>query len=333
MIRNSTWLRLSVVLALAVMVATACGTPAPPPQEEGCKVAILLPSSIADQGYSAAAYAGLLEIGEKYGCETAYSEFVPLAEHEETFRDYASQGYDVLIGHGFEYGDAIEVVAPDFPDAAFLVVNGIVSGPNYASLLHENHQASYVAGHICARMSETDKLGAIGGFAYPVIIQQLEAFKLGAQSVNPDIEVTIAYVDSWEDIALGKEAALAQISTGADCIFHVADTAGLGVIQACDEGGVRAVGFATDQNPVAPDTVITSTIIDYQKMLVDAVGEIMDDTFEFNTIHYYGLDSGLVKLADYHGLVPDDIAAEAEEIQQQIISGDVEVPLISEPTQ
>jgi basic membrane protein A len=113
----------------------------------------------------------------------------------------------------------------------------------------------------------------------------------------------------------------------------VADAAGIGVIQACDEQGVRAIGFAYDQNSLAPDTVITSTIIDFPRMMTQAVTDILDGTFQFNTVHLYGLDTGVISVADYHGLVPDDIAAEAEELQQKIIDGEIEIPLINEPTQ
>jgi basic membrane protein A len=334
--RRSTLLRVATMLLVAALVATACGTPAPeaPPEEAApIKVALVMPGSIADQGYNAAAYAGLMAIEENIGAEVAYTEMVPIAEYEETFRNYAAEGYDIVIGHGFEFGDPIEVVAPEFPDTKFLVVNGVVAGDNYASLLHQNQETAYVCGYIAARMSETGKLAAIGGFAYPVIVQQLEAYRLGAESVDPNIEVTIAYLDTWDDIALGKEAALAQISAGADCIFHVADAAGIGVIQACDEQGVRAIGFAYDQNELAPDTVITSTIIDYARMMTQAVTEIQEGTFEFGTVHLYGLDTGVIRVADYHGLVPDDIAAGAEEVTQKIIDGEIEVPLINEPTQ
>jgi basic membrane protein A len=357
---SSTWLRLFAVLVLAALLVVGCGAPAaetpaeepaaeqpaaeepaaeepaaeePAAEEAPLKVALVLPGSIADQGYNAAAYAGLQTIEAEFGAEIAYAEMVPIAEYEETFRNYAAEGYDIVIGHGFEFGDPIEIVAPEYPDTAFLVVNGIVSGDNYASLLHQNHQTAFVCGYIAARMSQTGKLGAIGGFAYSVIVQQLEAYRLGAEYVNSDIEVNIAYLDSWDDSALGKEAARAQISAGADCIFHVADAAGLGVIQACDEEGVWAIGFTYDQNELAPDTVITSTIIDYGEMLAQAVSQIVDGTFEFNTVHPYGLETGVIAVAPYHGLVPDDIAAEAEEIQQKIISGEIEVPLINEPTQ
>src|SRR4030042_2805518 len=197
MIKRSGLLRLVAIALLAGLMLTACGTPAPPPEEEaGIKVALVMPGSLADQGYNAAAYAGLMAVEKGWGAEVAYSEMVPLAEYEETFRDFAAEGYDVVIGHGFEFGDPIEIIAPEFPDTSFLVVNGLVSGPNYASLLHQNHQTAYVCGYIAARMSETGKLGALGGFAYPVIIQQLEAYKLGAQSVDPNMEVTTAYVDT-----------------------------------------------------------------------------------------------------------------------------------------
>jgi basic membrane protein A len=337
MFRRSTLLRLTATLVvLAAVLVAGCASPAAETtveEEAPLKVALVLPGSIADQGYNAAAYAGLMSIEEEFGAEVAFTELVPLAEYEETFRDYAAEGYDVIIGHGYEFGDPIEVVAPEFPETSFLVVNGSVSGDNYASLSHQNYQAAYVAGHICARMSETKRLGSVGGFAYPIIIQLMEGFRVGAEATDPDIEVTISYLDSFDDVGLGKEATLAQISAGADCVFHVADAAGIGVIQACEEEGVWAVGFAADQNELAPDTVLTSTIIDYAEMLRLALKDITEGTFEFNKVYLYGMDSGVIRLADYHGLVPDDIAAEAEELQRQIISGELEVPVISEPSQ
>jgi basic membrane protein A len=329
------WIKLVAVLVLAAMLAVACGAPAATeePQEEPCKAAILLPSTISDEGYSAAGYEGLLAIGDTFGCETAYSEVVPLAEMEETFRDYASQGYDIIVGHGYEYGDPIEVVAPEFPDTAFISINGDVTGPNYSSLSPTLKEASYVAGYIAARMSETGKVGAVGGYALPDVVNWLEAYRLGAELANPDVEVPIAYTDSWDDLALCKEAALAQIDTGADTVFHIANACGLGAIQACEESGVWAIGFCFDQHDLAPDYVTTSTEIDYAEMMVQAARGIFDDTFDFTVIHHYGLASGAVKLSPYYGLVPDDIAAEAEDLQQQIIDGEVEIPDIWEPTQ
>ncbi len=336
MISRSVLMTLATVALVAGLVLTACGAPAvqPPPEEEApLKVALVLPGSIADEGYNAAAYAGLLAIKETYGAETAFSEMVDLPDHDATFRSYIDEGYEIIIAHGLQFGDAIEALSPQFPDTKFIIVNGIVAGPNYASLLPQLQEASYVAGHICGRMSETGKVGAIGGFAFPSIVSWLEGFRFGAEAADPDIGVTIAYIGSFTDIALGKEAALAQISAGGDCIFHIADAAGIGVIQACEEQGVWAVGFAFDQNELAPNTVITSAIVDYERMILDAVGAILDGTFQFNIVHKPGLASGAVVVAGFHGLVPEDIAAEAEDLKQQIMSGEVEVPVVTEPTQ
>lgn len=335
MSNKSNWLKVAAALMLAAMVATACGTPVPEPTappETPVKVAMILPGSIADQGYNAAAYAGLQAIEETYGAETAFSEMVQFADHDEIFRSYIAEGYNIIIAHGLEFGDAIEALAPEFPDAKFIIVNGVVAGPNYASLQPQLQEATYVAGYICGSMSETGKVGAIGGFAYPTIVSWLEGFRLGAEAANPDIDATIGYIDSFDDIALGKEAALAQISAGRDCVIHIADAAGIGVIQAAEQEGVWAVGFAFDQNELAPSTVITSAIVDYGTMIEDAVGAILDGTFEFNTVHKPGLASGAISVADFHGLVPEEIVAEAEDIEQQIMSGELEVPLVTEPT-
>ncbi len=324
------------LLVLTGLLVTSCGTPVSEPSappETTVKVAMVLPGSIADQGYNAAAYAGLLAIEETYGADIAFSEMVQFADHDEIFRGYINEGYNIIIAHGLEFGDAIEALSPEYPDASFIIVNGVVAGPNYASLQPQLQEATYVAGYVCARMSETGKVGAIGGFAYPTIVSWLEGFRLGAEAVDTDIETTIAYIDSFDDIALGKEAALAQISAGADCVCHVADAAGIGVIQAAEQEGVRAVGFAFDQNELAPDTVVTSAIVDYGLMIEDAVGQILDGSFEFGVVHKPGLASGAISVADFHGLVPEDIVTEAEGVEQQIMSGELEVPVITEPTQ
>jgi basic membrane protein A len=339
--RRSMCIGCAAVLLLAATLTAGCGgaTPTTETSEptatggEPCRVALVLPGSIADAGFNAGAYDGLKEVEETYGCEVAYSEMVPVADYEETFRGYASEGYDLVIGNGFEFGDPVEKVAPDFPDTIFLVTRGVVAGPNYSSLFTDRQEGDYVAGYIAGLMTKTNKVAGIGGFQMPNIIMALEAYKLGAQASNPDVEVAIAYIDSFDDVGLGKEAALAQISAGADVVFHIADAAGMGVIQACKEKGVWAEGSNYDQNELAPDTVLTSTINDTPAMLVAAVGQMLDGTLEMGVINHYGLASGVVRMAPYHGLVPDDIAAQAEEVQQKIISGELEVPQITTPSQ
>jgi len=319
-------------LLLAILVG--CGGQAATPTQQKARVwrvALVLPGSISDQGYNAAAYNGLMRIRDRFGAEVAFSEAVPIAEFEETFRDYSEQGYDIVIGHGYEFGEPIQKVAPQYPKTTYWCINCDVSGPNYTSLLHQNQEGSYAVGYLAALMSKTGKVAGVAGFQFPVIVQQMEGFKLGARAARPDIEVTVTYIGTFDDIARAKEATLALISAGNDVIFHIADAAGIGVIEACKERKVYAIGFAWDQNVLAPETVLTSTIIDFEKMMEEAMEATVKGEFTME-IHRYGLSTGVVRLADFHGLVPEDIAARVNQVVQDIIAGRIQVPLISEPT-
>lgn len=326
-----------IAVMLLVVFMAGCGAPAgepeaAEPEEEQLRVAVVFPGSISDQGFNQAGYEGLLEIEEEFNAEIAYSENTPVAEYEQVYLDYAEQGYDVIIGHGFEFGEVALEVAPEYPDITFIVdSNPVVEAENVAGITGETWQATYLLGVLAARMSETGKIGGIAGFDFPIIVSQMESYKLGAQSVNPDIEVTIVYIGSFEDVATAKEAAFAQFSAGVDVIFHIADAAGIGVIQAAEEEGVWAIGWGLDQNSVAPDTVISSLLFSGGELLLQDVGKVVDGTWT-GEVRLYGLETGVVGIADYYGLVPDDVAEEIEQVKQDIIDGKIEVPYITEPT-
>jgi basic membrane protein A len=315
----------------------ACGeqatpTAVPPVGEEKLRVAMVLPGAISDQSFNAMAYAGLMAIKDQLGAEVAYSEAVPVSEFDETYRSYSEQGYDIIIGHGFEFGEPAAKIAPEFPEIYYLVTNGNVTGANLASLEPLFEEASFLAGALAGYMTKSDKVGAVGGMEFPIIVRGIEAFGAGAKYVNPQVEATTAYIGTLDDPAKGKEAALAQISTGADVIFHIADNAGVGVIQACQEKGVYAVGFGADQNSLAPQTVLTTFSVSYPALLVEAVKRIQAGKFE-GTIQQYGLAVKAVDLTPYYGLVPDDVAQKIEQLRQDIIAGKVDIPRVDVPPQ
>jgi len=321
------------VVGFVLLVATfltACGPQAQETQKRSLRVALILPGSISDQSFNAAAYEGLMAIRDELGLEVSYSEAVPVAEFDETYRSYSEKGYDIIIGHGFEFGEPAAKIAPEFPHTYYLVTNGNVTGPNLASLEPVFEEAAYLAGVVAGLMTRSNKVGAIGGMSFPIIVRGIEGFRAGAEAVNPGVQVTTTYIGTLDDVARGKEAALAQISTGVDVIFHIADAAGVGVIQACEEQKVYAIGFGFDQNPLAPQTVLTSFTVSYRTLLLEAVRRILAGQFE-GTIQRYGLATGVVDLAPYHGLVPDEVAKRVEQIRQDIISGRVTVPRIDTP--
>jgi basic membrane protein A len=191
---------------------------------------------------------------------------------------------------------------------------------------------SYPLGVLAGLMTETDHVGGIAGFDFPTIVAEMEGYKAGARAVNPDVEVTIVYLGTFDDVSLGKEAALAQASAGADVIYHVADKAGLGVIEGCEEAGIWAIGFGLDQNPVAPETVISTCLYDSAEQYVLDVKAVLDGTWT-GEVRLYSVGSGVTDVADFHGLVPDDIAEQVMEVRDQIANGEFQPPYITESTE
>jgi len=298
--------------------------------EKSLRVAMVLPGAINDQGFNQAGYAGLKLIEEELGADTAYSEHTPIAEFEQVYRGFADQGYDVIIGHGFEFGDVALEVAPDYPDIKFIVgSHPFVQAENVAGLVGKVWETSYVCGYLAGLMTQSAQIGGIAGFDFPIIISQLEAYRLGAKAANPDVEVTNVYIGTFDDAAKGKEAAYAQISAGIDVIYHIADAAGVGVIQACEERDAYVIGFGLDQYHLAPDHVLTSMIFGNDRMYLLDVKKIVEGTWS-GEARQYGMDTGVTYITDTRGNVPPEVIKRVHQIQQDILEGRLKVPYIPE---
>lgn len=295
------------------------------------KVALLVTDSINDAGWNAAAYQGLLRIRDELGAKVVYSEKVGVADAEPALREFSSEGYDLILAHSFEYGDAVMKVAPDYPKTKYCVFTGIVKAPNVCSIELLEHEDGYLAGALAALMTKTNKIGVIVGSDIPVMVRIVEAFKIGAKSVNPKIKVFDVYVGAWDDMAKGKEAARGMIENGADVIYHVADKTGLGAIQAAKEAGVWAIGSSADQSPVAPGTVLTSTTHDTALAYLKVAKAVKEGKFE-GKIYRMNLASGVLGLAPYAPSVPQSVRDKIAELKAKIVSGELVVPEIYEKT-
>ena len=324
-----------IVFVLIGAFAFAGGSKETEPQgDRPLKVALILSGPANDQGWNAVALQGLTEAAEKYGLETAYSEHIGIADSEAAFTDYASQGYDLIIGHGFQYGDPAARVGKRFPDTKFLAIEGATYSENVASYVIACEEAGYLMGVLAASMSKTGKIGIVGGVEQPSIIKVVEAYKLGAKSVNPDIKVSSVYIGSFTDVSLGKEAALAMADQGADVLSHIANQAGTGVIMAAQERGLLATGDSWDQSVIAPDTVVCSTIYSVPALIMTAVEKVQNGTFE-GGIFNLGMSAGVVDIAPYHefsDVVPQSVQDKIEELKAQITSGAFDVPVIEKST-
>lgn len=331
---------LTIFVAAALMITALAGCQKAPPQKQEeskkpesdeLKVALIVTDSVNDGGWNAAAYEGLQKIESELNAKVSYSEKVAVVDAEPALRDYATQGYDLVLCHSLEYGDAVMNVAPDFPNTKFVVYTGSVEADNVASISLNEYETGYLVGMVAASVSESGKIGVILGGDYPSMIRISEAYKLGAKVINPDITVYDVAIGTWSDMEKGKEAALSQIENGADVLYHVADGAGLGMIAAAKEKGVYAIGSSSDQTGAAPGTVITNSLDFAPNAYLSVAKSVQDNSFKGGIIKL-GLADNAIDVNPFADVVPADIVKQVKESRQQIIDGNLVVPEIFERT-
>jgi basic membrane protein A len=278
---------LAAAIALAVFVAGTAAAGGGSQSAGGAssssyKVGVLMSGPINDGGWNASAYAGLTEIKNKYPDVTvSYQESIPPSNFEEIFRTYASQGYSLIFGHGFQFGDTAVKVAKEFPNVKFCIVSSEISAaPNVSSMLNNYYEMGYLMGVVAASMTKTKIVGAVGGMEIPSITSALEAFEVGVKSVDPGVKIFPVFTGTFEDVAKAKETALVMIEQGADIVFHDADQSGFGVFEACKEKGVMALGSIEDQGSVEPDTILTSGVCSVSKGMLAVFDQVVQGTYE-----------------------------------------------------
>jgi basic membrane protein A and related proteins len=289
------------------------------PAKAPLKVALLTTGPLADSGWNATAYQGLLDAQKEFGIEPAVSEDVPAPDREQTIRDYASQGYSLIIGHDFSFMDPMVKISPEYPDTYFSDTTGYTGTVNMASYYMYEVQSHYLAGIILGSMTKSNVIGVVGGVDLPTQDANFNALKAGVASVNPDAKVLISFVGSWGDPAGGKEAALAQINSGADIILDAGAASGLGTLEAVAEKNIPVISFIPLDSETAPKQMIASILPDYEKMVRDQVALVVNGQFKGGVVRP-DLASGIIQISMNDG-VPADVQALVEKAKQDIIDG------------
>lgn len=257
---------------------------------------------------------------------------------EPAMRAFAERNYDLIIGIGFAQTPIIELVARDYPNIRFAIVDGASNLPNVASLVFKEHEGSYLVGMLAAKSSKTGTIGFIGGMDIGLIHRFKGGYEEGAHAVNPNIRVIPNYVGvtdaAWNNPGKGKEIALAQISKGADVIFTAAGNSGLGAFDAVEQAGKQdgrathfVIGVDANQNMVKPGFVLTSMV----KRVDNAVYAIVQDVVngQFKTgFHVYGLQEDGVGYAmdeNNKSLITPEMIQQVEEAKKKIIDGQITV--------
>ena len=305
--------------------ATAEPTQAAEPAKVALKAAMLLSGPINDGGWNTDAYKGLMKLKDM-GYETVYTENVQQADQESIVRGYAKQGFNLIVGHGFEYGDTLAKVATEFPEAKFLQIGGAATnGTNLASGEFKLGELSYIVAGIAARTTKTNKIGFVGAMEIPTIAAEVDMIMTQVPVINPKATVTAAYTGSWTDINKGKEAALAQINNGVDVIIGIGDACDVGAIQACQEKeGVKFIGWSGDLNELAPELVLTSGVQSVSG-IVEGVGkDVMDNKFVAEH-KVYGIKEGKAYLGTFSPSIDSAVKEQALKDQEGLKNGSLKI--------
>lgn len=299
---------------------------------ESIRVAVVMPSTITDLAWSQAVYDSLVRLQEQAGgpdnFEIAYTEnMFNVTDAAAAIRDYAADGYNIVIAHGTQYGTSLFEVAPDFPETTFAWGTAVDTGKdaglnNIFAYEARAEEGGYVNGVLAANLTESNVIGVVGPVEAGDAKLYIDGFIAGVEAANPDIQVNVSYTGSFGDTALAAEAANTHISAGADILTGSAQQV-VGAIGVAKEVGVPWMGTQSDQSPLAPDIVVASQVYDWDDVLTDIITKHQAGEYG-GTAYVLNLENdGLVmKFAD--DLDADAVAA-AQEAVDAIIAGNVEI--------
>jgi len=297
-------------------------------EADGPRIALILSfGGLGDEAFNDAAYKGYQMAEEDFDIDLTYVEPADIAEFEDHQRAYAELGYDLIIAIGFYQEDALEQVAQEYPDVDFAIVDTVVDLPNVASITFKEHEGSFLVGVLAGKMTETDRVGFVGGLEIPLIRKFQVGFEEGVQYANPNAEVLVNYAGDFLDPGTGKELALSQFERDADIIFHAAGGTGMGVIEAAEEMERYAIGVDSDQDHLAPGTVLTSMVKRVDVAVYEIIAEKVEGRFTPGVISL-GVEDDGVGTTDFEytrDIIPQEVISLIDEVKEKIKTGEIEV--------
>jgi basic membrane protein A len=298
---------------------------------------------LGDQSFNDSAYAGLQRAKDELNAETEYLESSAPTDYVDNLTQLADSGYNPVFAVGFLMTDAVNEVAPQYPDTNFAIVDSVVEPQNAASLVFREQEGSYLAGVVAGLMTQEDTeytnpddkvVGFLGGQESTLIEKFQAGYEAGVESVCPDCEVLVQYAgstpDAFNDPARGKEISLQQINQGADIIYHASGGTGAGLFEAAGEKSIFAIGVDADQAKLFPDApILTSVVKRVDNAVFQTIQEASEGAFPSGEVVEFGLDDRGISLAPFgrfDGDVPQNVKDEVKSAQQGIIDGDIKVP-------
>lgn len=296
------------------------------PADEPFDVAFVYVAPVGDLGWTYAHDLGRQALEDEFGdgIKTTFIENVPEGpESERTIRDFANNGADLVITTSFGFMDPTITVAGEFPDTQFVHISGFKSAENASNVFGRIYQPRYLSGIAAGAATESNIIGYVAAFPIPEVVRGINAFTLGAQSVNPDVEVRVVWTNTWFDPPTEKEAAEGLLSVGADVIAQHQDTTE--PQKAAADAGAVSIGYDSDMRPFVGESVLTSPIFNWGPKYISIVEELMAGTYDGDESYWGGLADGVVALAPVSDQVDAATAQLIADAEAALTSGETDV--------
>jgi basic membrane lipoprotein Med (substrate-binding protein (PBP1-ABC) superfamily) len=331
--KKSIWL-LSVLIVLS-LVLSACGAQATeePAPAEAFRVAVVMPSAINDLAFSQSMYDALVRVQTEMGGADAF-EFVysdgmfVVDDAAAAIRDYATQGFDLVIAHGSQYGSSLQEIAPDFPETSFAWGTTVdtFGQPNIFAYEAASQEGGYVNGVLAATLSTSKVIGVVGPIETGDAKLYVDGFSAGVAATDPGVQVNVNYIGSFSDVALASEAATTHISAGADVLTGTAQMV-VGAIGKAEEADALWFGTQSNQSSLATSIVVANQVYHWEVILNEMIGLIKGGTLGGQSFVANLANGG--EVMEYNPDYPLDADAKAlaDSTVQGIIDGTITISL------
>ncbi|WP_417582138.1 BMP family ABC transporter substrate-binding protein [Nitrincola sp.] len=306
-----------------LLFSAACFSQAEPFTLEGEPVvAFIYASPAKDGGWNEAIDNARQKVADQLDVKVMVAESIPeeASALVNAIDLFVRRGANIIVATTYGYSEGVKQAAEKYPHVAFLSASGIYNSENLESFYARTYEAWYLAGMAAASVSETNKLGMLGGFPVSVVNWDINGFALGVQSSHPQTTVNAIYTNSWWDPVREGQAAQSLIEMGADVIAN--NLSSSAPFSAAERNGHYSVGFQLDMSGAAPNGHLTSVVFNWDKHLIPTIQKIIDGSWEPNPYGAFpGLAEGVVDITPLHADVPAEALAQIEAAKAEMISG------------
>lgn len=318
---------LALMLIFACIALAGCGgskKSEDKKKDAKTKVAFVYVSSANDGGYSYSHDLGRAYVAKNMpNLDITVMEAVPEgADAERVINQLAAQGNKIIFTTSFGYMDPTQNVAKKFPDVTFLHCSGYKTAPNVGTYFGRIYESRYISGIVAGKTTKTNVIGYVAAFPIPEVVRGINAFTLGAQSVNPDVKVQVIWTNTWYNPATEKQAAITLLDNGADVIAQHQNTPG--PQQAAEEKGKYGIGYNVDMSQAAPKASLTSAVWNWGPYYVNTIKQILDGKWKSGA-YWGGMSDKVVDIAPYGTAVTADTKKLADEAKAKITEGKLNI--------